>query len=107
MITEQHIEIINTTFEQYDVNLIAKRYRINNNIYIAEDTNHNLLCTAPSIEDKLTLQVTLDNYFVEIDLPLEFDKEVLVNTVREVLKCKVTSLQNSLNKVNSLLGDML
>ena len=106
MITEQHLEIINNTFEKYNVDLIAQRYKINNRIYIAEDTNHNLLCTAPSVEDKLTLQVTLDNYFVEVDLPLDFDKEVLMNTVKEVLKCKVSSLQNSLNKVNSLLVDL-
>lgn len=107
MITNEHITLINTTFAQYNVNLVAKHYKVNNRIMYAEDKDcNNLLSVADTIEDQLTLQMILNNTFIEVDLPLTFDKETLLNKVKEVLESKANSLQRGLDAINVLLDEV-
>ena len=105
MITNEHINLINTTFAQHNVNLVAK-YTINNNISYAEDSNNNLLVDDYSHRGDLTLQIILNNTFIELDLPRTFDKEILLNKVKEVLESKANSLQRGLTAINVLLSEV-
>lgn len=101
MLTQYHVDLINNTFT--DVHLQPSKQSI-----LAYDLLNSISYDKNNLRGReFHCSLVLNSIPISFYLPLDFDKEVLESTVREVLKCKVTSLQNSLNKVNSLLGDMV
>ena len=101
MITNEHITLINTTFAQYNVNLT----RFNDNY--AEGESNRIACNANHVIGReLHCYIILNKTPISFYLPLTFDKEILLNKVKEVLESKANSLQKGLDNINVLLNEV-